>query len=450
LLLIEIAVKQLQTAFSHPEVNEMKLSRRRPVLLGIFALIFSLLPVSALAQATKLDEVHSAIRQQGAQWIAGETSNLQYSEEETLRRAGGSLQPPLSGTEPAAPMLVPPASLPASYDWRQVNGRSYVSGIRDQGSCGSCWAFATTAALESYHAIYTGWSPNFSEQVMVSCSGAGAPPENPCRAGYTNKAAAFLKSTGLPVESCYPYTAKNGNCGNACANWQADAFRIDNWSSISRNVDAIKSALYTYGPLVTQMEIYEDFYYYYRSGVYSYTGGGYIGGHAILIVGYDDNRQCFICKNSWGSGWGESGYFRIAYSQVTRYGTYNYIFASYNIAYLRNPHLASTPATLETYCRVGQNAVSRSFMVWNDGGGTLNYSVSKNQSWLSPSPSSGSISGWGAANIITVNFATANLAKGRYTANITVNGAGGTQNIPVYLRLIEPGPPMPWQLPLLE
>ena len=99
---------------------------------------------------------------------------------------------------------------------------------------------------------------------------------------------------------------------------------------------AIKSALITYGPLVTTMNVYADFYYY-AGGVYSYTSGAYQGGHAIEIIGYDDTESCFIVKNSWGTGWGETeagsvatkGFFRIAYDQIDQVVQFGY----YTIAY---------------------------------------------------------------------------------------------------------------------
>jgi C1A family cysteine protease len=80
-------------------------------------------------------------------------------------------------------------------------------------------------------------------------------------------------------------------------------------------VNAIKNALNTHGPLVTTMDVYDDFFAY-DGGVYSYASGPYAGGHAILIVGYDDPGEYFIVKNSWGIGWGEAGFFRIAYSEI--------------------------------------------------------------------------------------------------------------------------------------
>jgi hypothetical protein len=84
---------------------------------------------------------------------------------------------------------------------------------------------------------------------------------------------------------------------------------------VSFSVAAIKDALVNYGPLVTTFNVYADFFGY-DGGIYSYTSGAYQGGHAVLIVGYDDANSCFIVKNSWGTWWGEAGFFRIAYSQL--------------------------------------------------------------------------------------------------------------------------------------
>jgi hypothetical protein len=91
-----------------------------------------------------------------------------------------------------------------------------------------------------------------------------------------------------------------------------------NWYWVATNsptVDALKNGLYRYGPLVTTMRVYSDFFYY-NGGIYSYSSGSYQGSHGVLLVGYDDIEQYFIVKNSWGTDWGESGYFRIAYSEL--------------------------------------------------------------------------------------------------------------------------------------
>lgn len=89
-------------------------------------------------------------------------------------------------------------------------------------------------------------------------------------------------------------------------------------------MDQIKRALVSHGPVSTTFSVYEDFFYY-SDGVYQYTYGELLGDHAVLIVGYDDPGHYFIIKNSWGNDWGESGYFRIGYSElasVTELGKY--------------------------------------------------------------------------------------------------------------------------------
>ena len=110
-------------------------------------------------------------------------------------------------------------------------------------------------------------------------------------------------------------------------------------ATYSPTVSAIKDALYTYGPLVTTMDVYTDFFNY-SSGVYSYVSGVYEGGHAILIVGYDDAGGYFIVKNSWGS-WGKPGYFKIAYSQLAN----KVEFGWYTIAYQAPPQASYTVNT---------------------------------------------------------------------------------------------------------
>ena len=299
----------------------------------VFATFFS----SLLSYAAELDEIRAAIQAKGAQWIAGETSVSSLPPEER-KKLLGAFKPQLTGTEKF--VSLPYVSLPSSLDWRN-NGGNFVTPVKNQGQCGSCWAFATTAALESYTLIQN-HTPNtnldLSEQVLISCSGAGS-----CDGGYIHKASDFIRDTGLPLESCYPYTATNGYCANACPNWQSSTYKIGEWQWVTTGqpaLDAIKNALFTYGPLVTYMEVYDDFNYY-KGGIYSYTGGGYQGGHAVTIVGYDDSGQYFIVKNSWGTGWGESGYFKIAYSEMNSVVE----FGKYTIAYL-NPNPSSYTLTV--------------------------------------------------------------------------------------------------------
>lgn len=265
-------------------------------------------------RAEELAQIKKAIKEKGAKWKAADNPIFQLSDEERKKLANAKVDSEMkakSYTEdpnPPAQVTVTPASL----DWRN-NGGNFVTPVRNQGGCGSCWAFAVTAALESNQLIAQnkpGINLDLSEQVMVSCSGAGS-----CSGGYPTLASLFARDTGLPLESCYSYTGTNGSCSNACANWQENTYKFGRYFSVPKTVEDIKTALLTYGPLSTVFDVYQDFFSY-RTGVYSYTSGSYVGGHAVIIIGYDDPGQYFIAKNSWGSGWGEGGYFRIAYSEL--------------------------------------------------------------------------------------------------------------------------------------
>jgi len=121
----------------------------------------------------------------------------------------GAIRPQLTGREHVLPAKASRAASAASgADWRSFNSKNYVTPVRDQGSCGSCWAFSTTAALESYTLIQNNTPDvnlDLSEQVLVSCGQAGN-----CKGGWPDRASDYLKSSGLPLESCYPDTALNG------------------------------------------------------------------------------------------------------------------------------------------------------------------------------------------------------------------------------------------------
>jgi C1A family cysteine protease len=314
----------------------------------------------------EIDEINAAIAREGAEWVAGETSVLRLSHAERQSRLG--LLPPVIMEDESVIEHFTPMALPSHIDWRN-NGGNYVTPIRDQKSCGSCWAFAATAALESVTLITLetpGVDLNLSEQVLVSCSGAGS-----CGGGSIGSASSYIKNTGLPLESCYGYTGTNGNCSNACSNWQASSYRIANYSYVTTTaptVETLKNALYTYGPLVTTMQVYSDFDSY-KSGIYSYVTGYKRGGHAILLVGYDDPGQYFICKNSWGTWWGESGYFKIAYSQINSVVG----FGDYTIAYddAIPPDTAETVSQPTTLSGQTPGAVNTSY-TYTTGGSLSN------------------------------------------------------------------------------
>jgi C1A family cysteine protease len=312
---------------------------------GLFGLIVAgfVLFSTGLSFSADIGEINRAIQKRGLKWVAGETP-LSHLTAEEIKGWTGAKEEPDTGmaAEPSVYAAVP---LAASLDWTD-NGGNYVTGVRNQGGCGSCWAFATTAALES-KALITFNTPNadldLSEQIVLSCTDSlkprGDPGTNNCDGGYASSAADVLKDYGTALETCYPYTQANGSCGSACANWQNEAYKIAGWNYVvngsSASASAIKAALQS-GPVVGWMRVYEDFLSY-QSGVYARTSTDFAGNHFILIVGYDDVKEAFKIKNSWGTGWGQSGFGWVSYDELnpgsgpnshTQFGRWVYAFGN--------------------------------------------------------------------------------------------------------------------------
>jgi hypothetical protein len=192
-------------------------------------------------------------------------------------------------------------ALPASFI-------GYATSIKDQGSCGSCWAFATIGLMESMILKNVGIEVNLSEQNLVSCN----PWDWGCNGGYW--ANDMLVSPGAVMETCFPYTATDAPCITTCPY----PYNIQSWAFITTDdevpsTDSIKQAIYTYGAV--QTGIYAESYFQ------AYTGGVLnvckrrprYSNHAIMLIGWDDALGAWRLKNSWGTGWGESGYMWIKY-----------------------------------------------------------------------------------------------------------------------------------------
>jgi len=272
--------------------------------LSLTILIITGIAVSGTRDA-ELVEIQQAIRTQGATWTAADNPIWELSIDEQRALCGLILET-VPDQERVWRSMPGMDELDEILDWRDNNG-DFVTGVRDQAQCGSCWAFGALAPLES-RTLILGNSPGYeldlAEQYLVSCSNGS------CN-GYTLSGTCnFLVTNGTINETCMPYRASDLiYCGSQCSDWQNQIRRISGWHWVGNTEQAIKQEL-QYGPVYVGFTVYEDFNAY-GSGVYYHVWGQAVGGHAVAIVGYDDTANCWICKNSWGQGWGEDGYFRI-------------------------------------------------------------------------------------------------------------------------------------------
>jgi C1A family cysteine protease len=208
--------------------------------------------------------------------------------------------------------------LPSHFDWRDYIN---LPPIRDQGSCGSCWAHSAVGTVEATLISHTGAPPyiNLAEQFIVSCEddcefsifGWCLYHSGTCDGGWAHKALSYIVNNGVPDELCFPYVASDVSCNNKCSDWKERVSGIVYRGKVSSNIDDIKRALICYGPLSAGSSKWE---------------------HAVVIVGYDDNSPicsqkygksgCWIIRNSWGvyNGWWKNkvwhvnGYAYIPYS----------------------------------------------------------------------------------------------------------------------------------------
>ena len=202
-------------------------------------------------------------------------------------------------------------NLPSSFTWKDVDGVDYTTPIKDQTPAPTCESYALCASLETIMQYQAGelFSPDLSETHLYFYAGGTV------EAGYVNlmEAADYLIEHGVPDEGCYPDPHRPFDYPfESLAGWENRTVKIQDWGWVDHDIDSIKSALIEYGPLVVCISFTVDFFYY-TGGVYTPKWGKHGGGHVVSLVGYDDDKECWILKNSWGSGWGERGWFRMAY-----------------------------------------------------------------------------------------------------------------------------------------
>jgi len=199
--------------------------------------------------------------------------------------------------------------LPESHDTR-TKWPNCVGAIRDQGNCGSCWAFGAIEAFEDRHCIVSGaGSVTFhSPQALVDCD----PGSFGCGGGWPVKAFEYIRDQGVPTETCYPYKARDGNCVATCKDGTPWVRRKSVSVHAYKSINDVKTCLFNNGPVETWFAVYRDFLTY-KSGVYAPTTSQLLGYHATEVNGWgvENGVSYWISRNSWGKTWGDKGYFKI-------------------------------------------------------------------------------------------------------------------------------------------
>jgi len=201
-------------------------------------------------------------------------------------------------------VVVLPEVNAGSVDWRT---KGAVTPVKDQGQCGSCWAFSTTGSVEGAHQIKSGSLVSVSEQQLVDCSGAEG--NQGCNGGLMDYAFEYIiKNKGLTTEASYPYTARDGTCKSS-----TPAVTISSYKDVTHNSEAQLLAAVTQQPVSVAIEADQSGFQFYKSGIFSGPCGTQLD-HGVLAVGYgtQGTTDYWIVKNSWGTSWGAQGYIMMA------------------------------------------------------------------------------------------------------------------------------------------
>jgi cathepsin B len=269
----------------------------------------------ALAQEHPINQdIINEIKEKTDLWTPAEVSQnpLRFYTMEGLRGRFGTI---LNSNDNQLYPEVEVQATPDNFDSRQ-QWSGAVHPIRDQGQCGSCWAFAASEALsDRFHIASKGKiDVVLSPEDMVECNTTN----QGCNGGILGLAWRYLENTGVASEACNPYYSGKVGKVNKCHTTCEDGSAIKKYKCKAGSTQkatspaAIKTLIQQGGPVETGFTVYEDFMNY-QSGIYHYVSGKQLGGHAVKILGWgvENGTKYWLCANSWSEDWGEKGFFRI-------------------------------------------------------------------------------------------------------------------------------------------
>jgi len=297
---------------------------------------------------------------QGQQEIGSVTELMRLSEKATK----GSVRPEQSPVPPAeGPSTEAEApSAPAFFDWRDYNGQDWMTSVKDQGGCGSCWAFSAVGIVEPVYNISTNDSSldlDLSEEYLVSdCHSYGG--YETCCGGWNDVALEFIRDSGISDEACFPYVdalsctcgdscdanctyrtwgkCSDATCLNRCANWASRLTRIQATGPVNASVSSIKDKLVEKGPLSVCFGYGTSYGGYWDGDIYRCADDSGTN-HCVVLAGYNDTGRYWIAKNSWGPSWEDNGYFKIGYGEC---------YVEQYVYYADAPSATATPTPTRT------------------------------------------------------------------------------------------------------
>ena len=349
-------------------------------------------------------------------------TRARYAMPPVMRSAGATAGGVTAGSSGAATgnvAAVLGGTLPSSFDWRTSKG---LPPIRNQGACGACWAFATVGALECAIKIKDNVTTDLSEQWLVSgnaegwgCDGGFFANDYHLRGSSKHDA---YGDNGAVTEAAFPYVAADAPFRGPYPH----SYWLDSWAYIGTGstlptVDQIKSAIVNYGPVAAGIYVNSAFQAY-GGGVFNNNDDKTIN-HAVLLVGWDDSlgtSGAWILRNSWGTGWGESGYMRI------EYGCCQVGYAANFVDYRSASGMQINPST-------GLNASgprggpftpdTATYTVRNSAAHSITWSSAHAQPWVTVTPPGGLLTaGAQASVVISLNSAATALNIGNYTDTV--------------------------------